>query len=103
AELSVHEKVHEVLHYKIVAQTRTLTVGDVRDPNNALGAVINAGAQKKILEYVALGRHEGRIVVGGEAGPGDGFFVMPTIVDGIAPGGRLAPDALFRPALQVVG
>ena len=102
SRLIVHEKVHDALLEKIVAKTRTLTVGDVRDPNNAVGAVINAGAQKKILEYIALGHQEGRIVVGGEPGPGDGFFVMPTIVDGVEPGARLAREEIFGPVLAVL-
>ena len=102
SRLIVHEEVHDALLQKIVSKTRALTVGDVRDPNNAVGAVINAAAQKKILEYAALGRHEGRIVVGGGAGPGDGFFVMPTIVDGVARGARLAREEIFGPVLAVL-
>jgi 1-pyrroline-5-carboxylate dehydrogenase len=102
SRLIVHEKVHDELLEKVVAKTRTLTVGDVRDPDNAVGAVINAGAQKKILEYVELGRKEGKVVVGGEAGPAEGFFVMPTVVDGVTRGGRLAREEIFGPVLAVL-
>jgi 1-pyrroline-5-carboxylate dehydrogenase len=102
SRLIVHEKVHDELLEKVVAKTRTLTVGDVRDPDNAVGAVINAGAQKKILEYVELGRKEGKVVVGGEAGPAEGFFVMPTVVDGVARGARLAREEIFGPVLAVL-
>lgn len=102
SRLIVHEKVHDELLEKIVAKTRTLTVGDVRDPKNAVGAVINAGAQKKILEYVELGRKEGRIVAGGESGPSSGSFVMPTIVDGVKPGARIAREEIFGPVLAVL-
>jgi 1-pyrroline-5-carboxylate dehydrogenase len=102
SRLIVHEKVHDELLEKIVANTRTLTVGDVRDPKNAIGAVINAGAQKKILEYVDLGRKEGKIVAGGEPGPEDGFFVMPTIVDGVKRGARIAHEEIFGPVLAVL-
>jgi 1-pyrroline-5-carboxylate dehydrogenase len=102
SRLIVHEKVHDELLEKVVAKTRTLTVGDVRDPENAVGAVINAGAQKKILEYVELGRKEGKVVVGGAAGPADGFFVMPTVVDGVARGARLAREEIFGPVLAVL-
>ncbi|HEY7573617.1 MAG TPA: aldehyde dehydrogenase family protein, partial [Thermoanaerobaculia bacterium] len=85
SRLIVHQKVHKPLLAKVVAKTKTLSVGDVRDPKNSVGAVINAGAQKKILEYLAIGKKEGRIVAGGKAGPKSGYFVMPTIVDGIKP------------------
>jgi 1-pyrroline-5-carboxylate dehydrogenase len=102
SRLIVHEKVHDELLEKVVAKTRALTVGDVRDPGNAVGAVINAGAQKKILEYVELGRQEGKVVVGGEPGPADGFFVMPTVVDGVARSARLAREEIFGPVLAVL-
>src|SRR5439155_23989045 len=44
----------------------------------------------------------GRVGVGGGAGPGDGFFVMPTIVDALARGARLAREENFGPVLAVL-
>jgi 1-pyrroline-5-carboxylate dehydrogenase len=102
SRLIVHREVHGELLEKIVAKTKALSVGDVRDPKNAIGAVINAGAQKKILEYVAIGRKEGRVVAGGKAGPKQGYFVLPTIVDGVKPGARLAREEIFGPVLAVL-
>ena len=102
SRLIVHEKVHDELLEKVVAKTKALAVGDVRDPANAVGAVINERAQKKILEYVEIGRREGRIVAGGGPGPAEGFFVMPTVVDEIEPGDRLAREEIFGPVLAVL-
>src|SRR5262249_57422814 len=79
SRLIVHEKVHDALMAKVVEKTKALKVGDVRDPSTQVGAVINERAQKKILEYVDIGRKEGKIVAGGSAGPREGLFVMPTI------------------------
>jgi 1-pyrroline-5-carboxylate dehydrogenase len=102
SRLIVHRKVHKDLLAKVVAKTRALSVGDVRDPKNSIGAVINAGAQKKILKYVDIGRKEGKVVAGGTAGPKPGYFVMPTIVDGIKPHHRLAREEIFGPVLAVL-
>jgi len=102
SRLIVHEKVHDELLEKVVAKTKALRVGDVRDPENTIGAVINERAQKKILEYVEIGRKEGRIVAGGGPGPGEGFFVLPTVVDGVKPDARLAREEIFGPVLAVV-
>jgi 1-pyrroline-5-carboxylate dehydrogenase len=102
SRLIVHEKVHDELLAKVVERTKALKVGDVRDPQTQVGAVINERAQKKILEYVELGKTEGRIVAGGEPGPKDGFFVLPTIVDGVRPGARLAREEIFGPVLSVL-
>jgi 1-pyrroline-5-carboxylate dehydrogenase len=102
SRLIVHQKVHKDLLARVVAKTKALPVGDVRDPKNVVGAVINEGAQKKILEYAALGKKEGRIVAGGRAGPKQGYFVMPTIVDGVRPNARLAREEIFGPVLAVL-
>jgi 1-pyrroline-5-carboxylate dehydrogenase len=102
SRLIVHRKVHADLLARVVAKTKALTVGDVRDPKNVVGAVINEGARKKILEYVSLGKKEGRIVAGGKAGPRPGYFVMPTIVDGVRPKARIACEEIFGPVLAVL-
>ncbi|MEP6769880.1 MAG: aldehyde dehydrogenase family protein, partial [Acidobacteriota bacterium] len=102
SRLIVHEKVHDELLAKIVEKTKKLKVGDVRDSDTQVGAVINERAQKRILEYVEIGRREGKIVAGGEPGPGEGFFVLPTIVDGVKPGARLEQEEIFGPVLAVI-
>ena len=102
SRLIVHEKVHDDLLARVVEKTKALKVGDVRDPETQVGAVINERAQKKILEYVDVGRKEGKIVAGGEAGPSEGFFVMPTIVDDVPRDGRLAREEIFGPVLAVL-
>jgi 1-pyrroline-5-carboxylate dehydrogenase len=102
SRLIVHEKVHDDLLEKVVAKTKALKVGDVRDPANSVGAVINERAQKSILEFIDVGRREGRIVAGGAAGPAEGFFVQPTIVDDIEPRDRLAREEIFGPVLAVL-
>ncbi len=102
SRLIVHHKIHGELLERVVAKTKALSVGDVRDPKNSVGAVINARAQKTILEYVGIGKREGRIAAGGKAGPKQGYFVLPTVVDGIRPSARLACEEIFGPVLAVL-
>ena len=102
SRLIVHERVHDELLAKVVEKTKALKVGDPRDPSTQVGAVINERAQKKILEYVDVGRKEGKVVAGGTAGPGDGFIVMPTVVADVKPSARLAKEEIFGPVLAVL-
>ncbi len=102
SRLIVHEKVHDELLGKVIEKTKALKVGDVRDPSTQVGAVINERAQKKILEYVEQGKKEGQVVAGGSPGPGDGFFVMPTVVDKVPRTGKLAKEEIFGPVLAVL-
>ena len=102
SRLIVHQSVHGEVLDRVVTLTKRLTVGDVRDPKNAVGAVINERSQQRILEYVALGKKEGRIVAGGKAGPKRGYYVMPTVIDGVKPSSRIACEEIFGPVLGVI-
>jgi len=102
SRLIVHQKVHRELLDLVVQGTKKLTVGDVRDPKNAIGAVINKRAQERILEYTRLGNKEGRVVAGGKAGPKSGYYVMPTVIDGVKPSSRIACEEIFGPVLGVI-
>ncbi len=102
SRLIVHEKVHDAAAREDRREDEGAEGGGLRDPETNVGAVINERAQKTILDYVEVGRKEGRIVAGGGPGPAAGFFVMPTVVDGIAPKDRLAQEEIFGPVLAVI-
>jgi len=102
SRLIVHQKVHGQVLDRVVELTKRLTVGDVRDPKNSVGAVINERAQERILEYVRVGKKEGVVVAGGKERPGPGYFVMPTVVDGLKSGSRIACEEIFGPVLGIM-
>jgi 1-pyrroline-5-carboxylate dehydrogenase len=102
SRLIVVDAAHDALVEKIVAQTKALTLGPASDPKTNVGPVINAGAQKKILEYVETGKKEGKILTGGEAGPESGYFVQPTVIDDVKPDARISREEIFGPVLAVL-
>jgi 1-pyrroline-5-carboxylate dehydrogenase len=98
----VDEKVYDAVLERVVAKTRALAVGQPVKAATAVGPVINAAAQKKILDYIGVGKGEGRLLAGGEAGPAEGFFVQPTVIADVPPGGRIAQEEIFGPVLAVI-
>ncbi len=98
----VDEKVYDAFLEKLVANTRAITVGATTDRSHDMGPVVNEKAFKSIMDYIEVGRGEGRIVSGGEPGPGDGWFIMPTVVADVAPKARLAQEEIFGPVLAVI-
>jgi aldehyde dehydrogenase (NAD+) len=73
-----------------------------------MGPLISAKQEQRVLGYLRSGREEGAtVVVGGDKLTGerfdDGFFVAPTIFDGVAPEMRIAQDEIFGPVLSVLG
>jgi 1-pyrroline-5-carboxylate dehydrogenase len=74
------------------------------EANAATGPVINPAAKKRVLDYIALGKSEGRLLNGGSAldTPDGGFFIAPTVIADIKPDSRLAQEEIFGPVLAVI-
>jgi 1-pyrroline-5-carboxylate dehydrogenase len=96
------EQVYNKLLDKVVERARTLSVGDPTDRGTFMGAVIDDKSFKKIKEYIEVGKHEGRLLLGGEAGGESGYFIPPTIFADIAPDARLSQEEIFGPVLAVI-
>lgn len=95
--------IHDELLSKVVEHAKKLTVGNPTSPDNvSMGAVIDKSAYDKIESYIEIGKQEGTMALGGTKVPTGGFFIPPTIFDGIKPDARLAQEEIFGPILAVI-
>src|SRR5512138_2035807 len=78
-------QVYDKLLEKVVERARKLSVGDPTDGGTFMGAVIDDKSFKKIKEYIEVGKQEGRLLLGGEAGGESGYFIPPTIFADVPP------------------
>jgi len=101
SRLIVLDKVYDELVERLVGAARLLRVGHPRDMAVDVGPLIDAEAHERVLSYVDLAPEEGEVVLGSGAVPEEGYFVSPTIVAGVRPGGRLAREEIFGPVLSV--
>src|SRR3989454_10021500 len=106
SRLIVHQKVYEEVVGELVARAKKLRIGDPIDPRTEMGPVASKDQEKKVLEYIEVGRKEGdKLLTGGKKLAGgaydDGFFIEPTVfaVDRKA---RLAQEEIFGPVLCVL-
>jgi acyl-CoA reductase-like NAD-dependent aldehyde dehydrogenase len=72
-----------------------------------MGPLISAKQEQRVLGYLDSGREQGaRVVVGGGKLTGEqydrGYFVAPTIFDGVRPEMRIAQEEIFGPVLSVL-
>ncbi len=98
----VSEKIYDTFVQKLVERTKKITVGPSDDPNNYMGPVVSQSAMKTILDYIEVGRKEGKLLTGGKRAAGDGFFIEPTIIADVDPKARLAQEEVFGPVLAVI-
>ena len=98
----VSEKIYDTFVKKLVERTKKITVGPSDDPNNYMGPVVSQSAMKTILDYIEVGKKEGKLLTGGKRAAGDGYFIEPTIIADVDPKARLAQEEVFGPVLAVI-
>src|SRR5579863_8489263 len=98
----VSEKVYDTFVQKLVERAKKVTVGPAEDPGNYMGPVVSETALNGILNYIEVGKKEGKVVTGGGRAPGDGYFVQPTVIADVAPNARVAQEEIFGPVLAVI-
>jgi 1-pyrroline-5-carboxylate dehydrogenase len=99
----VDERIYEIFLEQLKARVETLTVGNPEENTN-LGAVINQGSMKSILDYIEFGKRDGRLITGGAraAHAGEGYFLQPTVFADIQPKSKLEQEEIFGPVLAVI-
>jgi len=106
SRLLVEEKVHDALMEKLIERTRKVSPSDPLDPKCRFGPQVSEAQMNTVLRYIGKGREEGaRVVAGGNratVGDGRGFFVEPTIFDGVRNDMTIAREEIFGPVLSVI-
>jgi 1-pyrroline-5-carboxylate dehydrogenase len=99
----VDEKVYDVFVERLKDRVSKIVVGEPTE-NKTMGPVVSEKAMKSILNYIEIGKKEGRLIHGG--GPateaGEGYFIQPTVIADIAPTARIAQEEIFGPVLAVI-
>lgn len=98
------EKIYDRLMEKIVERTRKITVGPTREQKNTMGPVVSRSAYESILNYIEIGKKEGKLLTGGgkDEKAGKGFFIQPTVISGLDPKARISCEEIFGPVLAAV-
>jgi 1-pyrroline-5-carboxylate dehydrogenase len=98
----LHDDIYDELAAKIVERTAKLVVGDPQDPGTDVAAVINEAAFKDIVNYIEIGKTEGKLLHGGGSQSDKGWFVQPTVIGDLAPEARVHCEEIFGPVLALL-
>ena len=96
SRLIVHENVKDALLKRVAARTRNWKTGDPLDPRHHLGALVDKQHFSKVSAYLK-GR---KALIGGKTE--QGRYVLPTVIDDVKPGDKLAREEIFGPVLAVI-
>lgn len=100
--LFVHEDVFDKVVEGVSQIANAFRLGPGLSPESDLGPLISAEQRERVLSYVESGKRSGaKLVCGGEAQPGKGYFVKPVLFAHTNMDMKIAREEIFGPVLCV--
>lgn len=99
----VDTNIYDVFCDRLQARVAKILPGNPMK-NAYTGPVISEKAYKKVLDYIEIGRKEGRLLNGGGSieTPEGGYYIAPTVFADISPAARIAQEEIFGPVLAIL-
>ncbi|MFB4316282.1 aldehyde dehydrogenase family protein [Actinomadura sp. 21ATH] len=105
SRLLVEESIRAEVTERVVEGMRAVRLG-TWEQDLDMGPLVSREQYERVLGFLEEAPGEGaRVVVGGAKAevPGEGWFVAPTVLDGVDPGMRVVREEVFGPVLAVQG
>ena len=106
SRLLVERSIYDRMLVALTEKAARIRLGDPLDRETKMGPLVTAEHQAKVLDYIGIGRGEGRLLTGGGK-PEDkalsrGWYVQPTIFADVDNRARIAQEEIFGPVLTVI-
>ncbi len=107
SRILIEESIYEKFKEEFIARAKKLTVGDPLEESTKQGAVVSKMHFDKVLNCIALAKEEGgKILLGGEAVTlsgrcENGYFIQPTIIEGLGAECRTNMEEIFGPVVTL--
>ncbi|MCW5253181.1 aldehyde dehydrogenase family protein [Streptomyces sp. SHP 1-2] len=107
SRILVHSSVHAEFMAAFNAATSALVVGPGSLPGTHVGPLITAAHRQRVLDHIAAGAAEGAEITARSPLPDDpayagGYWVAPTVFDGVTRDMRVAREEIFGPVTAVL-
>jgi aldehyde dehydrogenase (NAD+) len=103
SRLFVEEKIRDEFVKRLADKAKGRKLGDPLDPSTEQGPQVSQEQMDKILGYVDLGQKQGaKLLTGGKRHGQNGFFVEPTLFDGVKDEMAIATDEIFGPVVTIL-
>ena len=102
SRLLVQQAIYDEFRDALVDRARSLQAGPLDDPATRLGAMVSQAHFDKVLGCIARARVEGgRILIGGHALDRTGWFIAPTVIEGLGPEATTNREEIFGPVVTL--
>lgn len=102
SRIYVQKSIYEKFKTDLASAAEKLRVGDPTDGKTQQGAVVSKPHYEKILSYLDIAKKEGgKILCGGEAIEGSGYFIKPTLIENLDINCQTNQDEIFGPVATI--
>jgi len=108
SRIFIERSIYAEFREKFLQNVRKFTVGDPLDPATRQGALVSQAHLEKVLNYIEIAKEEGgTIALGGrqihpEGRCANGWFVEPTVIEGLGADCRINQEEIFGPVVSLV-
>lgn len=108
SRIFIERPIYERFKSDLVSRALEMTVGDPLDETTNLGAIVSEPHMEKILSYIDLAKKEGgTILCGGnrvrlDGRCSDGYFLEPTVIEGLSHDCRTNQEEIFGPVVSLM-
>ena len=102
SRILVERSIHEALRDALVRRAVVLREGEPLDEATEIGPLVSQAQFDKVVAAIARARDEGgRILCGGDALQRPGWFVAPTVIEGLGPDCATNREEIFGPVVAL--
>ncbi len=107
SRILIHKSIYEKFKAEFIERVKKLTVGDPLQEASKQGAVVSKVHFDKVMNCIAVAKEEGgTILLGGEAVTpegrcANGYFIQPTIIEGLGAHCKTNMEEIFGPVVTL--
>ncbi len=107
SRIFIEKSIYEKFKTEFISKAKTLKVGNPAEAESKLGAVVSKAHMEKILSYIELAKEEGGIILLGghqvklDGEFSEGYYLAPTIIEGLAYNCRTNQEEVFGPVVTL--
>jgi aminomuconate-semialdehyde/2-hydroxymuconate-6-semialdehyde dehydrogenase len=107
SRILVEKSIYEKFKKAFVDKVSKMTVGNPLNEDTKTGAIVSQGHMQKVLSYIELAKQEGGTVLCGgnqvqlQGDLKDGYYIQPTVIEGLGPHCRTNMEEIFGPVVTL--
>ncbi|MFQ5681277.1 MAG: aldehyde dehydrogenase family protein [Candidatus Omnitrophota bacterium] len=106
SRILIEEAIYDKFVSMFLARVKALNIGNALDAATDFGPLISGERRQAVLDYIEIGKKEGRLLCGGsipqDAGLQRGFYLRPAVFDSLDSNARILREEIFGPVVCLI-